>query len=75
LNLASKDFKNYGKDQNFADTPEKLVIIILDDENGDLEIIKSFLDKITKAYDSIETSISLKIMMDNYMEMPPIPKL
>ncbi|QTY27891.1 hypothetical protein [Flavobacterium sp. CS20] len=73
--ILNKDFKNYGENLNFADKPEKLVIIILDDKNGDLETLKNFLDKITKAYDTIGTSKSLKVMMDNYVEIPPMPKL
>ncbi|WP_194428395.1 hypothetical protein [Psychroflexus planctonicus] len=71
--ILENDLKNYGENPKFAESPEKLAIIILDDNNGNLNSITLFLDKLTDIYDSIDKSVSLNVMMAEYIEIPPLP--
>ena len=71
--IMKKDLLNYGKDNNYSDSPEKLVISL----TTEIEQLEILIIKVSKAFKEIQEessdSLNLNLFLNRRMEIYPRP--
>ena len=78
--LLKKDLLNFGKDLNFSDSPDRLIVSIEFPENGNINDVKDLMIKVFNSYNKLENkikdSVNLNIFLNWKQEIikpPPMP--
>ncbi len=70
--IMKKNYLNYGKDENYSDSPEKALIIIYFNDNQNITDLKKYLIPITRAFDEVKNNqLMLHILISGIMPPPP----
>jgi hypothetical protein len=72
--IMKKNYFNYGKDENYSDSPDKALIIIYFNDNQNITDLKKYLIPITRAFDELKNNqLMLHILISGIV--PPSPPL
>jgi hypothetical protein len=67
-----KHYFNYGKDENYSDSPDKALIIIYFNDNQKITDLKKYLIPITRAFDELnDNQLMLHILISGIVPPPP----
>jgi hypothetical protein len=70
--IMKKHYFNYGKDENYSDSPDKALIIIYFNDNQNITDLKKYLIPITRAFDELKNNqLMLHILISGIVPPPP----
>jgi hypothetical protein len=70
--IMKKNYFNYGKDENYSDSPDKALIIIYFNDNQKITDLKKYLITITRAFDELNNNqLTLQILISGILPPPP----
>lgn len=74
-NHLQSNLNNLGNNPNMSESPERLVFVVYENKESNLENFKNNLLKITSAFDEIGAKIVLNIVFHLPFEIPPPPPI